>query len=55
MLDEQGLKVFILRLCVGHEHGVSIVEKYDEKALYLVLLNCYHYLHLAGESCKPQR
>jgi hypothetical protein len=31
MLDEQGLKVFILRLCVGHEQGVSIVEKYDEK------------------------
>jgi hypothetical protein len=31
MLDKQGLSVFTLCLCVGHEQGMSIVEKYDEK------------------------
>ncbi len=51
----QGLKVFILCLRVGREQGVSIVEKYDGKTLYLMLLKCYHYLHLVGKSCKSQR
>jgi hypothetical protein len=55
MSDGQGLKVFILCLCVGCEQGVSIVEKYDEKTLYPMLLKCYHYLHLVGKSCKSQR
>ncbi len=55
MLDGQGLKVFVLCLHVGHEQGVSIVEKYDEKTLYPMLLKCYHYLHLVGKSCRSQR
>jgi len=55
MLDEQGLKVFILRLYVGHEQGMSIVEKYDEKIVCPMFLKCYHYLQFVGESCRSQR
>jgi hypothetical protein len=55
MSDGQGLRVFILCLHVGREQGMSIVEKYDEKTLYPMLLKCYHYLHLMGKSCKSQR
>jgi len=29
MLDGQGLRAFVLCLCVGREQGVSIVEKHD--------------------------
>jgi len=29
---------------------VSIVEEYDVKTLYSMLLKCYHYLHHVGES-----
>jgi hypothetical protein len=31
---------------VGHEQGISIVEKYDWKSLQPMLLKCYHHLHL---------
>jgi len=55
MLDEQGLKVFILRLYVGHEQGMSIVEKYDEKIVCPMFFKCYHYLQFVGESCRSQR
>jgi hypothetical protein len=33
MLDGQGLRAFVLCLCVGREQGVSIVEKHDEKTI----------------------
>jgi hypothetical protein len=55
MLDGQGLRAFVLCLRVGHEQGVSIVEKHDEKTIYPMLLNCYHYLHLVGENYISQR
>ncbi len=55
MLIMQGLRAFVLCLCVGHEQGMSIVDKYDEKTLYPMLLKCYHYLHLVGKSCRSQR
>jgi hypothetical protein len=55
MLDGQDLRVFVLCLHVGREQGVFIVEKYDEKTLYPMLLKCYHYLHLVGKSCRSQR
>ncbi len=55
MLDRQGLRVFTSCLCVGHEQGMFIVEKYDEKTLYPMLLKCYHYLHLVGKNCRSQR
>jgi len=55
MLNGQGLRAFVLCLSVGHEQGVSIVEKHDEKTIYPMLLKCYHYLHLVGERCISQR
>jgi len=55
MLDGQGLKAFVLCLHVGHEQGMSIVEKHDDKTMYLMFLKCYHYLHLVGESCRSQK
>jgi hypothetical protein len=47
------LKFKNLRLmfpCIALEWGKDIVEKYDRKTLYLMLLNCYHYLHLLFEN-----
>jgi hypothetical protein len=35
---------------VGHEQGVFIVEEYDVKTLYPMLLKCYPYLHLVGKN-----
>jgi len=29
----------------GHEKGLNIIEEYDRRSLYLMLLKCYHYLH----------
>jgi hypothetical protein len=52
MLDRQGLRVFTLCLCVGREQGMFIVEKYDEKTLYPMLLKFYNYLHLVGKNCR---
>lgn len=30
---------------IGHEHGISIVKKYDNKLLYPMLKKYYHHLH----------
>ncbi len=30
---------------VGREEGVSIVNEYDKRTLYLMLLKCYYHLH----------
>jgi hypothetical protein len=35
---------------VGREQKMFIVEEYDVKKLYSMLLKCYHYLHHVGES-----
>jgi hypothetical protein len=29
---------------IGCEQGVNIVEEYDRRSLYPMLLKCYHYL-----------
>jgi hypothetical protein len=34
---------------IDHEQGVGIVEKYDERFLYPLLLKFYHHLHLVVE------
>jgi hypothetical protein len=31
---------------IGHEQRVAIVEEYDERFLYPMVLKCYHQLHL---------
>ncbi len=33
-----------------HEQGKAIVEEYDKKSLFLMLLKCYYYLHALAES-----
>jgi hypothetical protein len=35
---------------IGLEQGKSIVEKYDIKTLYPMLLECYHHLHSLFEN-----
>jgi hypothetical protein len=30
---------------VGQKEGVSIVDEYDRRTLYPMLLKCYHHLH----------
>ncbi len=35
---------------IGGEEGVAIVEEYDNKFLYPMLLECYHHLHPLTES-----
>jgi hypothetical protein len=35
---------------IGREQGVAIVEEYDSKSLYPMLLECYHHLHHLTES-----
>jgi len=30
---------------VGREEGVSIMDEYDRRTLYPMLLKCYHHLH----------
>jgi hypothetical protein len=35
---------------IGREQGVTIVEEYDSKSLYRMLLECYHHLHPSIES-----
>jgi hypothetical protein len=34
----------IISFFVSREEGVSIVDEYDKKTLYLMLLKCYHDL-----------
>ncbi len=31
---------------IGCEQGVAIIEDYDEKFLYHMVLKCYHHLYL---------
>jgi hypothetical protein len=46
MLD---LRFKILRL-IGHKQGKEIVEKYDKKSSFPMLLKCYYHLHPMIES-----
>jgi hypothetical protein len=40
-------KSFFLVLCfIEHEEGVVIVEEYDKRSLYPMLIKCHHHLHL---------
>ncbi len=35
---------------IGRDQGVPIVEQYDIKSLYLMLMKCYYHLHSSIES-----
>ncbi len=45
MLDFKFRNLHIISSFIGYEEKVNIVEEYDRRSLYLMLLNCYHYLH----------
>jgi hypothetical protein len=45
MLEPRFKSLQILSSFVGWEEGVSLVEKYDKKSLYPMLIKCYKPLH----------
>jgi hypothetical protein len=45
MLDPRFKSFHLVFSFVGQEEGVSIVDEYDRKTLYPMLLKCYHHLH----------
>jgi hypothetical protein len=50
MLDPRFKGVHLVSFHVGREQIMFIVEEYDVKTLYPMLLKCYHYLYLVGEN-----
>jgi len=45
MLDPRFKNLCLVSSFVGQEEGVSIVDEYDRRTLYPMLLKCYHHLH----------
>jgi hypothetical protein len=45
MLDPRFKNLCIISSFVGREQGVALVEEYDRKSLYLVLVKCHEHLH----------
>jgi len=45
MLDPRFKSLHLVSFLVGQEEGVSIVDAYDRRILYLMFLKCYHCLH----------
>jgi hypothetical protein len=45
MLDLKLKNLCLVSSFVGHKEGVSIADEYDRRTMYLMLLNCHHYLH----------
>jgi hypothetical protein len=52
MLDPSFKSLCIVFSFVRKEQGVAIVEEYDRKSLYLMLVKCHEYLHLLIKSNK---
>jgi hypothetical protein len=50
MLNPRFKSLCLVSSFVGCEEGVNIVEEYDKLSLYLMLLDCYHYLHPMAKS-----
>jgi hypothetical protein len=50
MLDPGFKSLCLVSSFVGQKEGVNIVDEYDRKTLYPMLLKCYHHLHLMTES-----
>ncbi len=46
MLDPSFKSLRIVSSFVGREQGVAIVEEYDRKSLYPMLVKCHEHLHL---------
>jgi hypothetical protein len=45
MLDLRYESLQIVSSFVGREQGVALVEEYDRKSLYLMLVKCHEHLH----------
>jgi hypothetical protein len=45
MLDPRFKSFHLLSSFIGHEQGNTIVEEYDTKSLYFMLLKCHHHSH----------
>jgi hypothetical protein len=50
MLDPKFKSFHLMSSFIGREQRVTIVEEYDERFLYPMLLECYHHLHLVIKS-----
>jgi hypothetical protein len=50
MLDPRFKSLCLMSSFIGREQGVAIVDKYDSKSLYPMLLKCHHPLHPLAES-----
>jgi myosin-crossreactive antigen len=45
MLDPRYKNLCIVSSFVGREQGVALVEEYDRKSLYPMLVKCHEHLH----------
>jgi hypothetical protein len=45
MLDPRFKNLHIVSSFVGREQGVALVEEYDRKSLYPMLVKCHDHLH----------
>jgi hypothetical protein len=45
MLDPRFKTLHLVSSIIGHEQGKAIVEEYDKKSLFSMLLKCYYHLH----------
>jgi len=45
MLDPKYESLHIIPSFVGSEQGVALLEEYDRKSLYLMLVTCHEHLH----------
>jgi hypothetical protein len=45
MLDPKYKGLHIVPSFAGSEQGVALLEEYDKKSLYLMLVKCHEHLH----------
>jgi hypothetical protein len=45
LLDPRCKSLCIISSFVGREQGVALVEEYDRKSLYPMLVKCHEHLH----------
>ncbi len=50
MLDPRYKTFHLVSSFIGCEQGKAIVEEYDKKSLFPMLLKCYYHLHPLVES-----
>jgi hypothetical protein len=50
MLDPRYKSLHIICSFVGREQGIALIEEYNRKSLYLMLVKCHELLHLLVRS-----